>query len=121
GVLSSTPPVSFVRPVRDGLTTCHHIHLDRRQSLMFVLRRENGPQLPDHCQDVPELELGHAWNEGPTRLAPRWPSFTLPGCLQYPLEVSRNAFELHNQLASDCLRALPYRVLIVDYKADHVR
>ncbi len=42
------------------------------QPLVLVLRRENGPQLPDHCQDVPELELGNPWNERPTRLAWDW-------------------------------------------------
>jgi len=38
---------------------------------MLVLRRQNGPQLLDHRQDVSELELGNTRDEGPASLAPQ--------------------------------------------------
>ena len=54
---------------------------------MLLLRRENGPQLPDHCQDVPELELGHARNEGPAVFTPEPIPVALPRRLEYRCQV----------------------------------
>ncbi len=80
---------------------------------MLVLGRENGPQLPDHCQDVPELELGHARNERPAGFAPEPIPVALPRRLEYRCRVLRGPLQLANQLAPNLLRALPGRVLIV--------
>ena len=54
-------PVSFFvgRRIRHHLLAPHHGDLNRGQPLVLVLRRENGLQLTDHGQDVPELELGY--------------------------------------------------------------
>ena len=47
---------------RSGLSLYWHTGLQPspsgRQPLVLVLGRQNGPQLPDHGQDVAQLELG---------------------------------------------------------------
>ena len=64
----------------------------------------------------PSLSLETPGMKDPHAVQP-WPSFTLPGCLQYPLEVSRDSLQLAHQLAPKLLRPLPYRVLIVPWIA----